>query len=66
MREGRCFDPALCVAENGFAMDFLEFLFSLFEALELIERGRSENPGSVRGSSSIQPIAALIIRILWH
>jgi hypothetical protein len=37
MHEGRRFDPALCVAENGFAMDFLEFLFSLFEALELIE-----------------------------
>ncbi len=37
IHEGRCFDPALCLAENGLAMDFLEFLFSLFEALELIE-----------------------------
>jgi hypothetical protein len=27
----------LCVAENGFAMDFLEFICGLFEALELIE-----------------------------
>ena len=35
--EGRRFDLALCVAENGLAMDFLEFFFSLFEALELIE-----------------------------
>jgi hypothetical protein len=37
MHEGRRFDPALYVAENGLAMDFLEFFFSLFEALELIE-----------------------------
>jgi hypothetical protein len=37
MHEGRCFDPALCVAENGLAMDFLELFFALLESLELIE-----------------------------
>ena len=37
MHEGRCFDPALCVADNGLAMDFLEFFFALLESLELIE-----------------------------
>jgi len=37
MHEGRRFDPALRVAENGLAMDFLELFFALLESLELIE-----------------------------
>lgn len=36
-REGVVRNRPLCVAENGLVMDFLEFFFSLFEALELIE-----------------------------